>query len=49
MKRIIVYTIKAGLPKLSKLDGCFELMGVDFMIDDNYNVKLIEFNCNPCL
>jgi hypothetical protein len=19
------------------------------MIDDNFNVKLIEFNCNPCL
>jgi D-alanine-D-alanine ligase-like ATP-grasp enzyme len=49
MKKILIYTIKSGLHKLQKLDGCFELFGVDFMIDDNFNVKLIEFNTNPCL
>ena len=27
----------------------FEIFGLDFMIDANYNVWLIEVNTNPCL
>ena len=27
----------------------FELFGLDFMIDEDMDVKLIEINCNPCL
>lgn len=27
----------------------FEIFGLDFMIDDSYNVWLIEVNTNPCL
>lgn len=27
----------------------FEIFGMDFMIDSNYNVWLIEVNTNPCL
>jgi glutathione synthase/RimK-type ligase-like ATP-grasp enzyme len=27
----------------------FELLGFDFMIDEELNVKLIEVNQNPCL
>ena len=27
----------------------FELLGYDFMIDDNLDVWLIEINQNPCL
>jgi tubulin monoglycylase TTLL3/8 len=27
----------------------FEIFGLDFMIDENYNVWLIEINTNPCL
>jgi glutathione synthase/RimK-type ligase-like ATP-grasp enzyme len=27
----------------------FELLGFDFMLDSELNVKLIEVNLNPCL
>jgi tubulin monoglycylase TTLL3/8 len=27
----------------------FKLFGLDFMIDDNFKVWLIEVNTNPCL
>lgn len=27
----------------------FEVFGLDFMIDDNLEVNLIEINTNPCL
>lgn len=27
----------------------FEIFGLDFMIDDNFKVFLIEVNTNPCL
>lgn len=29
--------------------GCFELLGFDFMIDENFKLKLIEINVNPAL
>jgi tubulin polyglutamylase TTLL1 len=32
-----------------KLVNNFEVFGMDFMIDANYNVWLIEVNSNPCL
>eukprot|EP00831_Metopus_contortus_P036306 TRINITY_DN2875_c0_g1_i3.p1 TRINITY_DN2875_c0_g1~~TRINITY_DN2875_c0_g1_i3.p1 ORF type:complete len:203 (-),score=20.12 TRINITY_DN2875_c0_g1_i3:143-751(-) len=28
---------------------CFEIFGYDFMVDEEYNVWLIEVNTNPCL
>ncbi|CAD8210274.1 unnamed protein product [Paramecium octaurelia] len=28
---------------------CFEIFGLDFMIDDDFKVWLIEINSNPCL
>jgi hypothetical protein len=28
---------------------CFELFGLDFMLDGDYNCWLIEANTNPCL
>ncbi len=27
----------------------FEIFGLDFMIDNNFHVWLIEVNTNPCL
>jgi D-alanine-D-alanine ligase-like ATP-grasp enzyme len=32
-----------------KRKNCFELFGLDFMIDTDMNVWLIEVNTNPCL
>ena len=29
--------------------NCFEIFGLDFMIDDNAKVWIIEVNTNPCL
>jgi len=28
---------------------CFELFGYDFILDEDFNVWLIEVNTNPCL
>ena len=28
---------------------CFELFGYDFILDEDFNVYLIEVNTNPCL
>jgi hypothetical protein len=32
-----------------KLKNCFELFGLDFMLDSDYHCWLIEVNSNPCL
>ena len=32
-----------------KKDNTFELFGLDFMIDEDFKVYLIEVNTNPCL
>ena len=29
--------------------NCFEVFGYDFIIDEDFNVWLIEVNTNPCL
>ena len=29
--------------------NCFQLLGCDFMVTDNFEVVLIEINSNPCL
>ena len=31
------------------MDGCFELLGCDILIDDAFNPHLIEINTNPAL
>lgn len=28
---------------------CFELFGYDFILDEDFNVWLIEVNTNPCI
>lgn len=32
-----------------KRKNCFELFGYDFIIDEDFNVWLIEVNTNPCI
>ncbi len=39
----------AALPKLTKKFGFFDLLGFDFMITDDLDVKLLEVNTNPAL
>lgn len=43
--------IKATYGKIDphKRTNSFELYGLDFMIDDNFKLFLIEANTNPCL
>ena len=33
----------------SKRKSCFELFGYDFILDEDFNVWLIEVNTNPCI
>lgn len=51
MKEIAADTMKATYMRLSptKREHNFELFGLDFMLDEDMNVYLIEVNTNPCL
>lgn len=51
MKAIAKDTMEATFMHLSpkRLEHNFELFGLDFMLDENFNVYLIEVNTNPCL
>jgi hypothetical protein len=33
----------------SRRRNCFELFGYDFIIDEDFNIWLIEVNTNPCI
>jgi tubulin polyglutamylase TTLL1/tubulin monoglycylase TTLL3/8 len=33
----------------NKRNHCFEIFGYDFMLDEDFNVFLIEVNTNPCI
>jgi hypothetical protein len=51
IKFVISKTIDSVKRKLdpNKRNGCFELFGYDFMVDNDLSVWLIEVNTNPCL
>lgn len=51
MKSIALDAIKATYLQLdpNNTEHNFEIFGLDFMIDSNYQVWLIEVNTNPCL
>ena len=51
MIELTVLVLEATYQKLnpSKKDFCFEIFGLDFMLDENFKIWLIEVNSNPCL
>lgn len=51
MKNQAAVCLKSAVKKfnMQKRKHCFELFGLDFIMDKDYNVFLIEANTNPCL
>lgn len=51
IKFVVAKTMDSVKRKLdpNKRNGCFELFGYDFMVDNDLTVWLIEVNTNPCL
>lgn len=51
IKLVITKTIDSVKRKLDPLKrkGTFEILGYDFMVDNDLSVWLIECNTNPCL
>ncbi|CAI2374629.1 unnamed protein product [Moneuplotes crassus] len=51
IKTLVSDSFKAVEEKLnpSQHNNCFELFGYDFMVTNDFNIKLIEVNTNPCL
>eukprot|EP00795_Rhopilema_esculentum_P007069 gene7069-12708_t len=49
IKEIMLICFKAVENKLERKCGYFDLLGFDFMVDDNMNIWLLECNVNPAL
>ncbi|KAI5612254.1 inactive polyglycylase TTLL10 [Silurus asotus] len=49
MQQIIAHCFLAVKSKLECKLGYFDLIGCDFLIDDDFKVWLLEMNCNPAL
>ncbi|XP_017398040.2 inactive polyglycylase TTLL10 [Cebus imitator] len=49
MQQIMVHCFLAAKSKLECKLGYFDLIGCDFLIDDNFKVWLLEMNSNPAL
>ena len=51
MERLVTDSFRAVYKKIDPLrnKNAFEILGYDFMIDENFKVYLIEANTNPCL
>eukprot|EP00794_Sanderia_malayensis_P015068 gene15068-16623_t len=49
MKEIMLLCFRAAHNKLQRRMGYFDLLGFDFMVDENMKVWLIEINVNPAL
>ncbi|KAM9342382.1 protein polyglycylase TTLL10 [Pholidichthys leucotaenia] len=49
MQRIMTHCFLAVKLKLDCRLGFFDLIGCDFLVDDNFKVWLLEMNCNPAL
>lgn len=46
---MIIETIKAVKGQIMCQKNTFELLGYDFILDEDLNTYLIEVNTNPCL
>jgi len=49
IKEIITYVIKGAAEKLTRKIGFYELIGCDFILDENFKPYLLEMNTNPAL
>lgn len=51
IRNIIADSLKAVNGKIDpyQRENTFEILGYDFMIDENFKIYLIEVNTNPCL
>lgn len=51
MKEMIKHSLLSVRRKLNpnSREFCFELFGYDFIMDEDFNLWLIEVNTNPCI
>lgn len=49
IKNVIINTLESVQDTFEYKKGCFELYGFDIMIDDKFNVWLIEVNSSPAM
>ena len=51
MKALIIKSMQSARKKMDPNNRkfCFELFGYDFILDEDFNMFLIEVNTNPCL
>ena len=49
VKQAVVHSLESVQDMFESKKGCFELYGYDFMIDDDFNVWLIEINSSPAM
>lgn len=49
MKEQILHSIKAVKNRMKFRKYSFELIGFDFIIDEDLNMIMIEVNTNPCI
>ena len=51
MKELIIKSMYSVRKKIDpfRRKSCFELFGYDFILDEDFNVWLIEVNTNPCI
>ena len=48
-RELILHSLKAAKCKLKIKKSTYELVGYDFIIDENLQSYIIEVNTNPCI
>jgi len=49
MKLVLAWLFRASVGMLERRKGYFDLWGVDFMVDSNFGLHLLEVNSNPAI